>query len=379
MILEAGDFAAAPDPGNEIFTRGLLEGMHRLDYAATALGERELAGGERVRETLRRSKLRVLSANLPRKARRQWGAEPFTIVQFPRFSVGILGMTGRLDTDFRPGLTPKVPPGSPALEDYRRTLERYLGKLAKRCTVLVVLTQADLGKAMEILREFPQIDVLVSSREAVMARTPLQVGRSIALFAGTEGQRVGHLHLRIYPDRTVGMVWGQSALLREQIGEDPGLRDLTRRITAEANDWHRVRAEAALAASREPSPPDEGAFRTAAACRECHAGAYDVWQGSAHARAMRSLEGGSQDFLPECVSCHVTGMGAPGGFRDRLSTPRLAEVQCEACHGPGAAHLLDPAADYGSSGLRMCAETCHTSGQTGGDFDAERAWEAIRH
>jgi hypothetical protein len=375
-VLDAGDFAAEPEPGYRFFTRGLVEGMRHVGYAAAVLGERELAAAQPVREALAGAGIPVLAANLAARDRRQWRAEPYTVVEFPRFSVGIIGMVGSLETFSTAGLEPRRPAGGAALADYEKTLERYLDKLAKRCSVLIVLTQADLGKGIEILQRFPQIDVLISSEEAVMAREPMQVGRSIALFAGTEGRRVGHLQLRVYPNRSVGLVWGRSLLLSDRVAEDPDGKAISRAATVRANAWHRARAEAGLAAT-DPAPPSP--YRTVAACRDCHEGDYEIWRASAHARAMETLVDGGEDFLPQCVSCHVTGMGVAGGFRDRLSTPELIDVQCEACHGPAAEHLEDPTLPYGEAGLDSCAKSCHTPEQTGGAFNAERDWQAIRH
>ena len=38
----------------------------------------------------------------------------------------------------------------------------------------------------------------------------------------------------------------------------------------------------------------------------------------------------------QCLQCHVTGFGKPGGFTSREETPDLLGVQCEMCHGPGS-------------------------------------------
>ena len=43
----------------------------------------------------------------------------------------------------------------------------------------------------------------------------------------------------------------------------------------------------------------------------------------------------------ECVGCHVTGYGKPGGFTSEAETPELVGVGCESCHGAGGTYIQD--------------------------------------
>lgn len=350
--------------------------MRRLDYSALALGARELAGGSEVQQMLRSAGVPVLAANLSPAKQKQWGAVSSKVARFPRFSVGIIGMTGELKTDFKSGYFPKVPePVSAHLTDYAESLGGEIKSLSKTSDVLVVLTQADLGKASELVRKFPEIDVLISATDAYFGREPLVVGRSVLLFSGKEGQRVGQVRLKVFPNRSVGVVSGRLVRLGAEISPAADYSKLAHESISGANQWHRARALAALPQNQ----PSDSPYRGSETCKDCHAEAYRAWRSSSHARAMSVLEENHRDFLPQCVSCHVTGWGRPGGFRNRVATPNLTQVQCEACHGPAAGHLDDTGAPYGRVGLQSCAATCHTPEQTGGHFDLEASWERIRH
>ena len=114
---------------------------------------------------------------------------------------------------------------------------------------------------------------------------------------------------------------------------------------------------------------DPGGYVGWKACGECHRSITTDWQKTKHADAFKDLEKSGQEELPACVGCHVTGLGQPGGFVDKVLTPDLGGVQCEVCHGPGKKHATshDKGAIIASPGMDTCRE-CHTPTQDAG-FD----------
>ncbi len=73
-------------------------------------------------------------------------------------------------------------------------------------------------------------------------------------------------------------------------------------------------------------------------CRLCHRKFFLGRKKDPHDYAMKYLKGGYEDN-PKCLPCHSTGYGVPNGFVSKKETPRLANVQCEGCHGPGNRHI----------------------------------------
>lgn len=86
-------------------------------------------------------------------------------------------------------------------------------------------------------------------------------------------------------------------------------------------------------------------------CKACHIKEYKAWEKTTMANSIEALKAGvkaaekkkagldpDKDYTadPNCLKCHTTGYGKPGGFKSMAETPDLAGVQCEGCHGPGS-------------------------------------------
>lgn len=102
------------------------------------------------------------------------------------------------------------------------------------------------------------------------------------------------------------------------------------------------------------------------ACQECHAEIVAGWKQTPHARAFAGLlkQGADKQANPGCVRCHVVAFEQDGGFIDMGLTPELADVQCEACHGPGKKHVEAQGAGHitAKPDAASC-RICHTEGQ----------------
>jgi hypothetical protein len=90
------------------------------------------------------------------------------------------------------------------------------------------------------------------------------------------------------------------------------------------------------ATEKEAKPPKDQKYVGKNTCAACHYAKYRTWKLEKHASAFEILP---QKYRkdPKCLPCHTTGYGEPTGYKD-ASTPHLAGITCETCHGPGSEH-----------------------------------------
>lgn len=74
-------------------------------------------------------------------------------------------------------------------------------------------------------------------------------------------------------------------------------------------------------------------------CRLCHRDFFLGRKKDVHEHTFReSIAKTDYEKEADCLACHTTGFGVPTGFVDKDKTRKLANVQCEGCHGPGSKH-----------------------------------------
>lgn len=140
--------------------------------------------------------------------------------------------------------------------------------------------------------------------------------------------------------------------------------------------------------ARERSLFGEGEYVGSKRCNECHADQYTRWLDSGHARALDTLRSKQSDTKADCMGCHVTGHGQPGGFPD--GGDAVAHVGCESCHGPGSRHsepespktgtILALADKCDSCVVLQICGSCHTDEWSPNfEFSIEDHIEKLRH
>lgn len=145
--------------------------------------------------------------------------------------------------------------------------------------------------------------------------------------------------------------------------------------------------------SREPSP--ERIFAGSAgggdfyagngSCRSCHEELFRQWKATVHSGSYATLAAGGSETDPACLRCHATGYGEHRGFTDVRATPELANVGCEACHGPSGDHARSRfpgivgtarGSDCGDCEVSRICRKCHTRRQSP-DFVLAKGLERV--
>lgn len=132
---------------------------------------------------------------------------------------------------------------------------------------------------------------------------------------------------------------------------------------------------------------DEGTYVGASACVECHASETEHWKSSPHAHAMKTLAAGGTDSDPGCVACHATQkvVGPRPASLDGFHVEEA--VGCEACHGPGGAHVAAKGGTDNIVGLgdscpvcviEAVCTSCHTTAWDA-DWDLDVALPKVGH
>ncbi len=333
LLLDAGDhFKETTDQG-KLKAETILEGLFEMDYDAALLGEKDFIYGE---EILNRGLFHhwVLS-NIENKNLRPGKTTKYFLKRFDNGTiVAIIGLVGP-ELFYTKGQT-KVKVENPGIE-----LEKILWELkvdgektGEGADIIVVLTHMDKDKAKDFLK-YDDVDIVINGHldEAKLKINPEIEEKKIMVHPRDRGQYLGKTSIVIKHEKI-------QEISNEYIRLDPKIKD-SERLQATYDKYDEKTKQIFEKWLQDTKEAEKRIFIDSIACKMCHRYEYFLWKKSKHFHSFNeSLRKANKIFDPECIKCHTSGFKQKGGFMSVNITPRLADVQCEACHGPGIDHVF---------------------------------------
>jgi len=321
LLIDAGNFSGADTPQGRLKTETLLKAYGFIGYDAVAFRKRETAlQNGFLSQVSRQNRIKVVSDS-------------------PNLTRSVAASRNKLNINI--GTNPE---------------------------------KSEKGKINILLTDIPVADVqlitgwdviILSSGEAL--EEPLKENGMIIVSGYPKGKKLGLLTLHFDNKGKITGFKHRWQPLGNDIKEDQKVRQVL-------NDYD---SQVAGLMKETERPLKETAYLGVAECAKCHQPFIDTWKKTGHAKALLSLEKTGKSSDPECLVCHTVGFGEDGGFYSVATTPELANVQCEVCHGTGKDHIMDfskpmtPVTEY------VCMR-CHTKDKSP-DFSYKDYLEKIKH
>jgi hypothetical protein len=375
--------------------------MGYFGYDAVAVGEMDLNYGlVKLREDNEKYELNLTCANLIAKSEPDAGKPrregekrsslhrqlntafpPYIIVERDGVRFGFVGLLSpELKSRTVGARGGEVEALTYTIKDPWEIAGKVLSEARTECDVLVLLAHMDRFDLEMKLPDYPEVDLVVLGHNtgSSSASEPVYIGAVPVYSATSQGQHIGNLRLSLDTDMTIADSSNKVRFLGTDVPDDPEVTAMVDAFEEENRKLQKILfAKAQLKASQSSGEAAE-IYLGVGSCMSCHPDAFEKYTHTAHARAYKTLSSQFVHRDANCVGCHVTGWGERGGFSGirRLGSPiDLIDVQCEACHGPGAEHSRD--GRYSQTALDSCVK-CHNEEQDP-DFDFDKAWEKIAH
>lgn len=334
----------------------MVEAMNLLGYDVATIGEREFNFGQQfLLNCFKPTKIDLVSANIVYADSKKPFAKPYVIRKAGPVRVAFTGLIGK-------EMRIRTLPSERALTilDPTETAKALLPELRKKADVVVVLAHLGLPDGQKLALDVTGIDVMIFGHQAGLYRSIVKTQDVINARAGERGQYIPQIHL-VVEDGKIASYDGDVVVLDDKVPADEAMNKLVDEFSDGLNQRF-ARANEATAASAARATAAQVAgnrYLGESTCRRCHEIEFQMYTSQKHAHAFETLTKNQRDATPECLPCHVVGMGQPGGFASKQVTPGLVNVQCENCHGMGTEHP-GPGAIVGPD---VCL-TCHTSEQS---------------
>jgi len=355
LLLDNGGIVMETGRQQEIKYDITVAAMHVMEYDASGVGFLDLGLGiDRIEANAIDASFPFIAANLIRRD----GTRPLArskVLQTP--SGRRVGLMAILGERFRIDLSRIAP--SLELVNPEDVVRGLAAELRPRCDLIVLLSHAPVEETRSLVRTVPGIDVAVTGYLIEKPfPEPETVGRTLVIGTGLHGKWLARLTVRL--DREGRPIRNEEGVIRHDyapvfLGGDVEEDD---HVAEFLEDYRLAVIDERIIDDIPREQLEDTVYLGTDSCVRCHRPQFRKWITTEHAGALRTLEEDGTDRDPECVVCHVIGLEYIGGFRDRQRTPALANVACEQCHGPGAAHAENVLAPYQRPVEKDC-RVCH--------------------
>ncbi|MFQ6103581.1 MAG: multiheme c-type cytochrome [Candidatus Glassbacteria bacterium] len=359
LLLGGGDFSDRATELGMYRTSTALKAMVMMGYDAITIGERELSMGlTYLKENLDKEKLPVVCTNLYYSGERF--GEPYLIFEKNGLKVGVVSALMQLGSRQSKVFD---------IRDYAEELRKVLPELDAKCDIIVALSHIGFTKSFDLADEFPEIDVIIAAHGSRKVTEPTPVGNAVLAKCGNQGKWLGRLDLEVNSEGKITSHEGKLINLNPKLPEDPEMLEFFAAYQDSAKKLTNTMRSKAPEEERR-GQINESDYKGAGWCRSCHTKQFNAWLQTSHSKAFAHLRKERKTGDQECLACHTTGYGQ-GGFTALEETPVLINVQCEACHGRGKAHIeAEGKVRTQKVALQTCT-ACHTD-RWDPDFNYER-------
>ena len=368
LLVDGGGFFPENDtPEYQDVANFLMDGMKLLGTDAVGAGEKELRYGYSfLKASIERSGVPVVCSNLFLKANGKPALTPYLIKKVGSVKVGIFGL-----------MSDKVAYGpsqdSLRVEEPAAATRRVLAEMKKKgATVTVLLSQLGKVDSEDLVAAVPGVDVLIVGHASSLLMKGRMIKNTVACYGGEKGQHIGRTIVSLDPKHAQATGECDAFMLGPEVGERAEIGKLVKAFEDGFNDkLRKIQKEQAAQAAQTKAQDNPDRFLGADLCMRCHQSEGEQWKTTSHSVAWKTLTDAGNDTKPECVSCHVVGYRRPGGFQAAADAPKLANVQCESCHGMGTMH--EAFANPHKTITEQLCQDCHQ-----GENDPHWNWQTKR-
>ncbi|NOT32811.1 MAG: hypothetical protein HOP12_01440 [Candidatus Eisenbacteria bacterium] len=310
----------------------LMDAIKLLDVKAVGTSPNELRFGYGyLKYHVARTRLPLTSANLIDVRTKKPAFQPYIIEKIGSVKVGFFSLMNEKQdlNNNRDSLR---------IDEAVATARRVVPELRKKgAAVVVLLSQLGKVESEDLVTAVPGIDAVICGHNVPVLTKGRMVKSTVASYGGEQGQYLSRTMLTLAGGKVMSGE-NESFMLGPEVGIRADVERLVKAFEDGQNEKMRKAEKEKAAESTIAQEKNADHFVGADLCARCHKNEYDQWKTTSHSLAWNTLVHEKKEATPECITCHVVGYKQNGGFQTGADAPRLANVQCENCHGMGTSH-----------------------------------------